>query len=72
LAHKSSSDHRHQPNTLERCAIVVLGLYLAGAGIRALAAGHWMYPNYLRTEVAAPVSLVIGIVLIVAGLTLRH
>lgn len=57
---------------LERCAIVVLGLYLTGAGTRAIAAGQWMYSNYLRTEVAAPVAIVIGIVLIVAGLTLRQ
>lgn len=51
---------------------MVLGLYLTGVGIRAMAEGHWMYANYLRSEVAAPVAIVIGVVLIVAGLTLRH
>jgi hypothetical protein len=50
----------------------VLGLYLAGVGMRALAAGQWVYANYLRSAVAAPVAILIGVVLIVAGLTFRQ
>lgn len=72
MAHRSSSDRRERLIALERCAIVVLGLYLTGVGMRALSAGQWMYANYLRSEVAAPVAIVIGVVLIVAGLTLRQ
>jgi hypothetical protein len=71
LAHKSSSDRAHLV-ALERAAIIVLGLYLAAVGTNALASGDWMYSNYLRWPVAAPLSIAIGVVLMIAGFALRH
>ena len=71
MAHKSNSELPARIRILERCAVVVLGLYLSGVGLRALGAGRWLYANYLRWPVAAPVAIVIGVVLIAAGLELR-
>ena len=58
-------------SVLERCAVIVLGVYLAGAGLNVLTRGDVMYANYLHWPVAAPIALTIGIVLVVAGLRLR-
>lgn len=68
---KSNAGHERL-TALERCAVIVLGLYLAGVGLQAIVAGESTYANYLRMPVAAPVAFVIGIVLIVAGLALRR
>ena len=64
--------HTRRIQLLERCAIVVLGLYLAGTGLRAMSAGRWVYANYLRAAVAAPMAIAIGAALIVAALVFRH
>ena len=66
MARKSSSE------TLERFTIVLLGIYLAAIGAHALAAGHLLYRNYLRSPVAAPVAVIIGAILICAGLLMRN
>ena len=58
--------------TLERWAVIVAGIYLAGVGINVMTRGDVMYSNYLRWPVAAPIALVIGIILIVAGIRLRR
>lgn len=58
--------------TLERWAVIVAGIYLAGVGINVLTRGDVIYSNYLRSPVAAPIAFVIGIVLIVVGLRLRR
>ena len=55
---------------LERTALVVLGLYLAGSGIRALIRGVATYSNWLRWSVPAPVAMALGVFLIVVGLRL--
>ena len=57
---------------LERCAVVVLGVYLAGVGINALTQADVMYANYLRWPVAAPIALIIGITLVVVGFRLHR
>jgi hypothetical protein len=72
LARRSSFDRRERLIALERAAVVALGLYLIAVGLRVLAAGEWTYTNYIRSEVAAPVALLIGIVLIVAGASLQR
>lgn len=71
MARRSSSD-RERLIALERCAIVVLGMYLAGTGIHALGSGGWTYLNYVRSPVAAPIAIVIGVALIVAGFVVRR
>lgn len=58
--------------TLERWAVIVAGIYLAGVGINVLTRGHVIYSNYLRSPVAAPIALVIGIILIAVGFRLRR
>jgi hypothetical protein len=66
LAHRSNSDHALI--LLERCAVVVLGLYLVGVGLNAIVTtGGWTYLNSMRSPVAAPVAIGIGIVLIAGG-----
>jgi hypothetical protein len=50
----------------------MLGLYLAAVGFHALAAGNLLYRNYLHSPMLAPVSLIVGIVLIAAGLWMRE
>ena len=57
---------------LVRCTVIALGLYVAGSGFKAIGTGNLMYLNYLRAPVAAPVAIIIGVVLIVAGLVLRR
>lgn len=56
--------------TLERCAVVVAGIYLAAVGVNVMTRGGVMYSNYFRWLVAAPVALVIGVILIVVGMRL--
>ena len=51
---------------------MALGVYLAATGANAIVAGRWMYQNYLHWPVAAPVALLIGAVMIVAGVGLRR
>ena len=58
--------------TLERCAVVVAGIYFAGVGINVMTRGYVMYSNYLRWPAAAPVALVIGIILMVIGFRLHR
>lgn len=70
MAHKSNSEH---PSFfLERLTVVLLGVYLGGVGVRTLAAGHFLYRNYLHTPVLAPVGLAIGAILICAGISMRQ
>jgi hypothetical protein len=49
----------------------MLGIYLSAVGIHMLIAGHILYRNYLRSPVFAPIAIVIGLVLIGAGVTMR-
>jgi hypothetical protein len=56
---------------LERCAVLLLGIYLAGVGINVLTRGDTMYANWFHRPVAAPIALTIGIILIVAGFRLH-
>jgi hypothetical protein len=72
LAHKSNSDRPAHLVALERGAIVVLGLYLAGVGLNAITSGDSMYSNYLRWPVVAPIAVVIGVILIIGGLVLHR
>ncbi|HYR28047.1 MAG TPA: hypothetical protein VEU30_06245 [Thermoanaerobaculia bacterium] len=58
--------------TLERCTVVVAGIYLAGVGINVLTRGDVTYSNYLRWPVAAPIALIIGVVLMFIGFRLRR
>ncbi len=55
---------------IERLTIVMFGVYLAVVGFHALATHQLFYRNYLHHPVVAPVTVVIGIVLIIAGLTM--
>jgi hypothetical protein len=71
LARRSSSEHP-SISTIERCTVIVLGLYLSAVGMHALAAGRLLYPNYLRSPVFAPIAVAIGIVLIAAGVAMRN
>ena len=71
MAHKSSSNHESTP-LLERCAVVVLGLYLIAVGLHAISASQLLYRNYLHSPVLAPVTIVIGVALIVAGVGMRY
>ena len=48
----------------------MFGVYLAVVGFHALATHQLFYRNYLHHPVVAPVTVVIGIVLIIAGLTM--
>jgi hypothetical protein len=50
----------------------MLGVYLAAIGVHTIAAGHLVYRNYLQTPVMAPVAVVLGAVLICAGVAMRH
>ena len=63
MARRSSSE----AFTLERCAIVALGVYLSAVGLHMAATGHLIYRNYLLAPVAAPVAIVIGVVIVAAG-----
>ena len=58
--------------TLERCAVVAGGMYLAGVAVNVMTRGEAMYANYLRWPVAAPIALTIGIILMVAGFRLHR
>lgn len=58
--------------TLERCAVVVTGIYLAGVGINVMTRGDVMYSNHLRSPVAAPIALILGVVLMFIGFRLRR
>ena len=49
----------------------MLGVYLSAVGVHMMTVGHLLYQNYLRSPVFAPIAIVIGIVLILAGVTLR-
>jgi hypothetical protein len=51
---------------------VVLGVYLSAVGLHTIAGGHILYRNYLRDPVLAPIAVVIGIVLIAAGVAIRN
>ena len=57
---------------LEQCAVVVLGLYLAGVGINVLTRGGVMYTNWFRWPVAAPIAVIVGVILIVVGFRLNR
>ena len=52
---------------LERCAVLVLGVYLAGVGINILTHGEVMYSNAFRWRIDAPSAVIIGIILIVVS-----
>lgn len=69
MARKSSSERL---SALERLTIVMLGVYLATVGLHVLATPHVLYRNYLHSPVLAPIAVIIGIILIVAGLTMRN
>jgi hypothetical protein len=71
LARRSNSERR-SISPLERITVVVLGVYLSAVGLHTIAAGHILYRNYLRDPVLAPIALVIGIVLIGAGVAIRN
>jgi hypothetical protein len=71
LARRSSSE-ASSLSALERLTVVVLGIYLAAVGVHAIAAGHLAYINYLRGPVLAPIAVIIGVVLIGAGVALRR
>lgn len=71
MAPRSSSD-RAPLRVLERLAVVTLGLYLTAVGFHALSGGDILYRNYLRSPVAAPVAVAIGITLMIAGFFGRH
>jgi len=70
LARRSSSEHS-PIGALERLTVVMLGVYLSAVGVHMMTVGHLLYQNYLRSPVFAPIAIVIGIVLILAGVTLR-
>ena len=59
-------------SALERCAVLVLGIYLASVGLNVLTQGAVMYPNGFRWPVAAPIALTIGVILIVVGFRLHR
>lgn len=59
--------HDDRLSALERSAVVVLGIYLAGVGVHVLTQGDVMYTNYLRWPVVAPLALIIGVVLVFRG-----
>lgn len=59
--------HDDRLSALERSAVVVLGIYLAGVGVDVLTQGDVLYTNYLRWPVAAPLALIIGVVLVFRG-----
>lgn len=59
--------HDDRLAALERSAVVVLGIYLAGVGVDVLTQGDVLYTNYLRWPVAAPLALIIGVVLVFRG-----
>ena len=69
---RRSNSERRSVSALERCTVVVLGVYLSAVGLHAIAAGHVLYRNYLRDPVFAPIAIVIGIVLIAAGFAIRN
>ena len=52
---------------LERVALLVLGIYLAGGGIATLTTGRTTYTNYLHLPVAAASAVIVGAMLIVLG-----
>jgi hypothetical protein len=57
---------------LERCAALVLGVYLAGVGIHMAMTGHLEYRNYLHAPASAVAAIAIGVVLMVAGVFMRR
>ena len=52
---------------LERLALLILGVYLAGGGITTLTTGRTTYTNYLHLPVAAASAVLVGAMLIVLG-----
>ncbi len=68
---RSNSEPR-SISPLERITVVVLGVYLSAVGLHSIVAGHILYRNYLRDPVLAPIAVVIGIVLIAAGMAIRN
>ena len=68
MARRSNSERLW---SLERVTIVMLGVYLAAIGLNVLAARHVFYRNYLHGRALAPIAVVIGIILIIAGMTMR-
>jgi hypothetical protein len=69
---RRSNSERRPVSALERCTVVVLGIYLSAVGLHTIAAGNVLYRNYLRDPVFAPIAIVIGIVLIAAGVAIRN
>lgn len=65
---RSSSE---QLTALERLTVVMFGIYLTAVGVHVLDTRHFLYRNYLNSPVLAPIALIIGIVLIGAGLLMR-
>ncbi len=49
----------------------MLGVYLASVGLHVLGTHRVIYNNYLHRPVLAPVALIIGVILITAGLLMR-
>ena len=70
MARKSSSEPS-SITRLERCTIVVLGVYLSTVGVRAATAGHFLYRNYIHSVIWAPLAILIGTVLVAAGVWMR-
>jgi hypothetical protein len=68
LARRSNSERLW---SLERVTIVMLGVYLAAVGLNVLAARHIFYRNYLHGPAFEPIAVVIGIILVIAGMTMR-
>lgn len=56
---------------IERLTIVMLGVYLTAVGVHVLATRHAVYSNYLHSPVLAPVAVIIGAILVMAGLMMR-
>ena len=68
MARRSNSERLW---SLERVTIIMLGLYLAAVGLNVLVTRHVFYRNYLHGPALAPLAVVIGIILIIAGMTMR-
>ena len=53
---------------LERAALLLGGLYLTGTGVSTLATGQTIYSNYLGAPMLAPLTTLVGALLIVVAL----
>ena len=60
------------PLRLERLAVTVLGVYLVGVALHALATGRVLYANYLHLPAAAPLTLIVVIALLAIAIRWRH